>query len=101
MRGRVPRALSIRPADLPMLRQIAGSQVRPAFQVRRARILLAVASGEQIAAVADQNQCDPASVWRTCRRYEKQGLATVTNLTTLKANKVGTTHTTGMATGMA
>jgi len=81
-RGRRPRPLVIQPADLAVLQQIVRSKVRPAFQVLRARALLGVAAGEPIAAVADQSRFDPASVWRLCRRYEKQGLAAVTVIAT-------------------
>jgi len=81
-RGRRPRTLVVQPADLAVLQQIARSKVRPAFQVLRARALLGVTSGEPIAAVADQTRFDPASVWRLCRRYEKQGLAAVTVIAT-------------------
>lgn len=74
MRGRRPRRLSIDPADLPLLRQIARSESLPWYQVRRARIVLANAQGAHNSTVASQMQCDEATVWRTCRRYERGGL---------------------------
>jgi Homeodomain-like domain-containing protein len=74
MRGRTPHPLSIAPADLPILQQIARGEFLPWFQVRRARIVLANARGERTSSIAFQNQCDEATVWRTCRRYERQGL---------------------------
>ena len=43
MRGRKPRPIEIAPDDLPLLQQIAHSQIRPWYQVRRARILLGIA----------------------------------------------------------
>src|SRR5262249_29493808 len=45
------------------------------FQVQRARIVMAVAAGEPIAAIAARLKCDPATVWRVGRRYEQGGLA--------------------------
>ena len=74
MRGRKPRLLSIDPADLPPLRLVARSESLPWFQVRRARIVLANAQGERSSTIAFQMQCDEATVWRTCRRYENDGL---------------------------
>jgi hypothetical protein len=47
----------------------------PEYQVQRARIVLAVADGERIQHVAATADCDEATVWRTCRRYEVAGLS--------------------------
>lgn len=74
MRGRRPRRLAIDPTDLPVLRQIARSDSLPWYQVRRARIVLANAQGVHNSTVAAQMQCNEATVWRTCRRYERGGL---------------------------
>jgi hypothetical protein len=74
MRGRRPRQLPIDPTDLPLLRQIARSDSLPWYQVRRARIVLANAQGVHNSTVAAQMQCNEATVWRTCRRYERGGL---------------------------
>src|SRR5215831_11676498 len=75
MRGRRPRPLSIDPTDLPTLQRVARSESLPWFQVRRARIVLANAHGLPTSTVAFQMQCDEATVWRTCRRYEHGGLS--------------------------
>jgi hypothetical protein len=75
MRGRKPNPLTLRPGDEPILYQIARSQTLPWFQVRRARIVLALAAGARSGAVAAQMQCDEATVWRDCQRYQKDGLA--------------------------
>src|SRR4051794_13574564 len=75
MRGRKPRALTVGAEDAPALRQVARSQSLPWFQVRRARAVLAVAEGQRVEAVADRMECDRATVWRTCRLYERGGLA--------------------------
>jgi hypothetical protein len=74
MRGRKPRPLSIPPADLPRLQQIARSDSLPWSQVRRARIVLANARGVRTSTIAFQVQCDESTVWRTCRYYERHGL---------------------------
>src|SRR5512135_1471251 len=65
----------LRPGDEPILQQIARSQTLPWFQVRRARIVLALAAGARTGAVADQMQCNEATVWRDCQRYRHDGLA--------------------------
>jgi Winged helix-turn helix len=74
MRGRKPRSLKIASADVPILQEIARSRSRPWLQVQHARIVLAVAAGQRIQALASQAQCDPATIWRLCRRYEQVGL---------------------------
>ena len=74
MRGRKPRSLELMCADVRLLEQLARSQTRPWFQVRRARIVLAVASGARTQELADQMECDTATIWRTCRRYEAAGV---------------------------
>lgn len=74
MRGRQPRPISIDPADLPILQRVARSDTLAWYQVRRARIVLANARGVHNSTVAFQMQCDEATVWRTCRRYERGGL---------------------------
>jgi hypothetical protein len=44
------------------------------FQGQPARIVLAVAAGEPIQAIATRLECDRVTVWRVCRRYEQGGL---------------------------
>src|SRR5437773_2447375 len=75
MRGRKPHPLTLAPTDVALLQHIARSRSSPWFQVQHARIVLAVAAGERIQTIAGQMQCDAATVWRVCRRYEQDGLA--------------------------
>jgi len=75
MRGRKPREVTVDADDLPALQRVARAQVTPWFQVRRARTVLAVADGARVEAVADRMGCDRGTVWRTCRLYERDGLA--------------------------
>ena len=75
MRGRRPYPLTIAPADGPALAGIARRGALPWYQVRSARIVLAIAAGERRCCVAERMQCDEATVWRTCQRYEQFGLA--------------------------
>lgn len=82
MRGRLPRTLIIQPEDIIALQKLARSRIMPAFAVQRAGILIAVTRGERIGAVADRFQCDPASIWRVCRRFERLGLPSVLSLLT-------------------
>jgi hypothetical protein len=74
MRGRKPRPFSLLSADLPTLYQFAHSRTLAFATVQRARIVLAIADGQCIQDVAVLHQCDPATVWRLCRRYEQGGL---------------------------
>ncbi len=74
MRGRKPRPVILIAADRTTLESIARSRRLPWYQVQHARIVLAVAAGEPIQDVAYRMECDPATVWRVCRRYEQGGL---------------------------
>jgi len=74
MRGRKPRPLTVAAADAPVLPAVARSRRLAWFQVQHARIVLAVAAGEPIQAIAARLECDRATVWRVCRRYEQGGL---------------------------
>src|SRR6516225_9468508 len=53
MRGRKPHPLIIAAPDLPILQAVARARHLAWFQVQHARIVLAVATGEQIHSVAD------------------------------------------------
>jgi hypothetical protein len=48
--------------------------------MQRALVLLGIAAGERVTAVAERVGCDPATVWRFCRRFEAEGVASVTSL---------------------
>jgi len=74
MRGRRPTPLTIPAADLPILQAVARSRRLAWFQVQHARLVLAVAAGGRIRDVASRLECDRATVWRICRRYEQGGL---------------------------
>jgi len=75
MRGRRPRPLTLGAADRAVLQQVARADSLPWFQVRRARIGLAIAPGERSQSVAVRMECDEATVWRTRRRHEDSGVA--------------------------
>ena len=75
MRGRRPEPLTIAPPDADTLRAVAHSDSLPWFQVRRARIVLALAAGGRRRPLAARLDCDEATVWRTCERYRREGLA--------------------------
>src|SRR5512144_2559674 len=77
MRGRRPERLTIAPRDADALHAAAHSDSVPGSQVRRAKIGLAIAAGEHQSSVAARLECDEATVWRTCQRYRRGGLATL------------------------
>jgi len=77
MRGRYPRPLTIDPRDIPILQSLVRSRAHSWFQVERARLLLGVASGQRVQTLALQMRCDPATIWRACRDYERRGLDAV------------------------
>ena len=77
MRGRRPEKLTIARRDADALSTAAHSGSLPWFQVRRAKIILAIAAGEHQSSVAARLECNEATVWRTCQRYRRGGLATL------------------------
>lgn len=74
MQGRKSNQVIVDGRDRCILEQIARSRKLPWFQVQRARTLLAMADGQSEQSVASRMQCDPSTVRRICRRYEKEGL---------------------------
>jgi len=74
MRGRLPDRLTLPAADEARLRKTAHSDALPSFEVRRAKIILAIAAGQRRRAIAADLGCDEATVWRTCERYRQAGL---------------------------
>ena len=77
MRGRRPEPLTIVPRDADTLSAAAQSGSLPWFQVRRAKVVLAIAAGEHQSSVAARLECDESTVWRTCQRYRRGGLASL------------------------
>jgi transposase len=77
MRGRRPEKLTIARRDEDALHSTAHSGSLPWFQVQRAKIVLAIASGERPCSVAARLECDEATVWRACQRYRQDGLASL------------------------
>ena len=75
MRGRYPNVLTIPSSDLSELERTAHSLALPWFQVRRARIVLAIAAGERREVVASRLDCHESTIWRICQRYRQFGLA--------------------------
>ena len=74
MRGRLPDRLRITAADEACLLKTAHSDSLPWLEVRRAKIVLAVAAGQRRRLLAAELGCDEATVWRTCERYRQSGL---------------------------
>jgi hypothetical protein len=74
MRGRKPESLTIPSSDVIELERIAHRDTSPWYQVRRARIILGIASGQRQENLASQLGCDAPTVWRTCQRYLALGL---------------------------
>jgi transposase len=77
MRGRKPEKLTVARSDAAVLRVMAHSDSSSWLQVRRAKIVLAIAAGERRFSVADRLECDQATVWRTCEHYRQDGLASL------------------------
>ena len=75
MRGRNPELLKIHPPDISELERLAHSDTSPWFQVRRARIVLGIAAGRRRELLASQLDCNESTIWRTCQRYQRLGLA--------------------------
>src|SRR5436190_24320049 len=74
MRGRKPESLTIPSSDVIEFERVAHRDTSPWYQVRRARIILGIASGQRQEDLASQLGCDASTVWRTCDRYLALGL---------------------------
>ena len=74
MRGRKPESLTIPSSDVSELEQLAHRDTSPWYQVRRARIILGIASGQRQEDLASQLGCAASTVWRTRQRYRSLGL---------------------------
>jgi DDE superfamily endonuclease/Homeodomain-like domain len=74
MRGRKPQIVTIRSPDIAELERIAPSDNSPWYPVRRARIVLEIASGQRREDLASQWECDESTIWRTGQRYRQLGL---------------------------
>ena len=74
MRGRPPKALTIRPDDLAELQRIAHSDTAPKFQLQRARMVLGMAEGQQRQHLASRLGCDESTILRVCDRYRDHGI---------------------------
>lgn len=70
MRGHRPHPLTLASDDLPILQRIARCRHLPWFQVERARVILAIANGQSVEALAEQRGCGRNTIWRICRDYE-------------------------------
>jgi hypothetical protein len=57
------------------LERIAHCDSLPWSQVRRARIVLGMASGQRREILASVLDCDQSTIWRTCQRYQNLGLS--------------------------
>ena len=74
MRGRKPKLVKLKRKDVTELRSLLRDGHTLQRVAQRARILLARADGEGMAAVAARVDQDPATVWRVCERYRRRGL---------------------------
>jgi hypothetical protein len=75
MRGRIPDEVTLCSSDKVELERIAHSDSLRWFQVRRARIVLGMATGRRREFLASELDCDQSTIWRTCQRYRRLGLA--------------------------
>lgn len=73
MRGRRPKPFAISSDVERTLRGIARDVARPYFEVVRARILLARASGQRVKNIADKFQVDESVVWRIVNSFTVNG----------------------------
>lgn len=60
--------------DRELLQRIVESGYWASWQVRNAKIVLGISSGRQVNEVAAELGCGLATVRRTCRKYQQEGL---------------------------
>lgn len=74
MRGRKPDPFKLERKDVTELGRLLRDGHTPQRVAQRARVLLARAAGESVAAVAAKVDQNPATIWRVCARYRRHGL---------------------------
>lgn len=74
MRGRKPNPFRLERKDVTDLGRLLRDGHTSQRVAQRARILLARAAGESVVAVAAKVEQHPATIWRVCERYRRQGL---------------------------
>lgn len=74
MTGRKPKPVILHQEDERLLEEIAASTYWRPWQVRNARVVLAMASGGRVKNVAQQLGFSVASVRRVVRRFQREGM---------------------------
>jgi len=62
-------------ADVAMLEEIANCPVWPEFQIRKAKVIMAMANGGRVCEVSEQLGYGPTSIWRFRDQFRKGGVA--------------------------
>src|SRR5580692_10359190 len=73
--GRKPKPVHLDPDDERLLREIVESPYWAEWQVRRAKVILARAGGGRIIELIPELGYSRASIKRTCRTFEREGVA--------------------------
>jgi hypothetical protein len=60
-----------------MLRELIANPYWAEWQVRKAKAVLGIASGQRVCDLAAELKYSPPSIWRTCRRFERDGMSAV------------------------
>ena len=77
MSGRMFHPFKVKAKDISKLHALLRRGKTEQRVAQRARILLNRHVQEHVDTVADQIECDRATVWRVCHRYAERGLDTL------------------------
>jgi hypothetical protein len=72
--GRKPKPVFLDPEDERLLQVVVESPYWSSRQVRRAKVVLAMASGARIVALIEELKLSRAEIQRICRKFERDGV---------------------------
>jgi hypothetical protein len=92
--GRKPKPVILDPEDERLLREIIESPYWSSRQVRRAKVVLAMAGGARIVELIEELKLSRAEIGRICRKFERDGVVGLL-MRPLKTGKVVYRHQPG------
>src|SRR5262245_62018641 len=89
--GRRPKPVFLDPEDERLLQEVVDSSYWTSRQVRRAKVVLAMAGGARIVELIEEVQLSRAEIQRICRKFERDGVVGLL-MRPLKVGKVAHRH---------
>src|SRR5271168_5009229 len=74
MGGSKPKPIHLTADEERQLREIVASPIWSDWQIRNAEIILGIAAGARVCQLIDRLGYSRATIQRTCRQYEREGI---------------------------